>query len=196
MTATGSSGVIIGKMIGSVADHICRNVPIPVMLIRPQEKQPAETKQQLINRILFTTDGSELAQLALPVAEELASRLNIPITLFQMAHILVPYSEDMTVDDSLSYTILSNANDSRVRIEMRGLEQKLRDKGLIVNSIVVPGASAADEIIDTSNKVGADLIVMSTHGRSGIKRFLLGAVADKVIHHSEIPVLLVNARAY
>jgi nucleotide-binding universal stress UspA family protein len=196
MTATGSSGVIVGKMIGSVADHICRNVPVPVMLIRPQQKQSTEKKQYLISQILFTTDGSELAQLALPFAEELASRLFIPITLFQMAHIIASYSDNIVVDDSLTYTMLSNANEERVRTEMRSLEEKLRGKDIMASSMVVPGANAADEIIDASSKVGADLIVMSTHGRSGMRRFLLGAVADKVIRHSEVPVLLVNARAY
>lgn len=196
MTAIGSSGVLVGKMIGSVADHVCRNVPVPVMLIRPRQKQPTDKKQHLINRILLTLDGSELSLRALPVAEELASRLNIPITLFQMAHIIVPYSDDMVVDNSLGYTILSNANEERVRTEMKDVEEKLRDKGFSVNTIVVPGASAADEIIDASIKAGADLICMSTHGRSGMRRFLLGAVADKVIRHSDVPVLLVNARAY
>jgi nucleotide-binding universal stress UspA family protein len=195
MTAIGSSGLVVGKMIGSVADHICRNVPVPVMLIKPNEKQQGEKKQHLINRILLTIDGSELSQRALPVAEELGARLNVPITLFQMAHIIVPYSEDMAVDDTFSYTLLSDANEQRVKAEMTDLEDQLKGKGLEVNQLIVSGVSAGDEIIDASKKVAADLIVMSTHGRSGLSRWLLGNVAEKVLRHSEVPVLLVNARA-
>ncbi len=195
MTAIGSSGLVVGKMIGSVADHVCRNVPVPVLLIKPQKKQQAEKKQYLINRILLTLDGSELSQRALPVAEELGSRLNVPITLFQMAHVIVPYSEDMVIDDTVSYSLLSDANEQRVKAEMTELENKLKGKGIEVNQLIVSGVSAGDEIIDASKKIEADLIVMSTHGRSGFSRWLLGNVAEKVTRHSEVPVLLVNARA-
>jgi nucleotide-binding universal stress UspA family protein len=196
MTTTGSTGYIVGKTIGSVADHVCRNVPVPVMLIRPGEKQTNEKKQRLISHIFLTLDGSELSERAMPIAVELASRLKIPVTLFQMAHIVVPYSDGMLVDDTLSYSLLSDANEERVKTEMTDLEDKLKNKGLDVNKLVVAGVSAADEIIDGSIKVGADLIVMSTHGRSGLGRWLLGNVAEKVLRHSELPILLVNARAY
>ncbi len=195
MTAIGSSGVVVGKMLGSVADHVCHNLPVPVLLIKPQKKPQEGKKQYLINRILLTLDGSELSQRALPVAEELGSRLNVPITLFQMAHIVVPYSEDMAIDDTFSYSLLSDANEQRVKTEMLDQENKLKGKGLEVNQLIVSGVSAADEIIDASKKVEADLIVMSTHGRSGFSRWLLGNVAEKVLRHSEVPVLLVNARA-
>src|SRR3989304_449363 len=75
MTAVSSSGLKIGKMIGSVTDHVCRTVPIPVMLIRPQPQKGKQVKkkEQLINLILIPLDGSKLSKLALPVGEELAS---------------------------------------------------------------------------------------------------------------------------
>jgi nucleotide-binding universal stress UspA family protein len=101
----------------------------------------------------------------------------------------------MAVDDTFSYTLLSDANEQRVKAEMTDLEDQLKGKGLEVNQLIVSGVSAGDEIIDASKKVAADLIVMSTHGRSGLSRWLLGNVAEKVLRHSEVPVLLVNARA-
>jgi nucleotide-binding universal stress UspA family protein len=194
MTAIGHSGLKVGKMIGSVADHICRTVPIPVMLIRSQRNHQTEARKQLISRILLTMDGSELSEKALPVAEKLATKLNIPITLFQMAHIVVPYSDDV-VDGSFNYSLLSDAVEERVRAEMAALEEKLKAKGLNVNHDVVSGGSAADEIIEEGKKIDADLVVMSTHGRSGLGRWVIGGVAEKVLRHSEIPVLLVNVRA-
>ncbi len=195
MTAVGASGIKVGKMIGSVADHVCRTVPIPVMLIKPQRAQRIDSRKQLINRILLTLDGSELSQRALPVGEELATKLKVPITLFQMAHMVLPYTDDMMGTAFVDYTKFSEDIEKQVRAEMFALEGKLKEKGLDVTHNVVSGTSAADEILEASKKVGADLVVMSTHGRSGLSRWVLGNVAERVLRHSEIPVLLVNARA-
>lgn len=195
MTAISTSGLKVGKMIGSVADHVCRTVPTPVLLIRPQKTKIINDKKQLINRILLTLDGSELSKKVLPVGEELVSKLKIPLTLFQMARVVMPYSDEISDEVFLDYEKLSDAERYRVQNEMTVLEKELKDKGFDVNYEVVSGVSAADEIIDESIKINADLIVMSTHGRSGLSRWLLGNVAEKVLRHSTVPVLLVNARA-
>jgi nucleotide-binding universal stress UspA family protein len=195
MTAVSVSGLKVAKMLGSVADHVCRTVPIPVMLIRPQDAQRIQGKKRLIDRILLPLDGSDLSRLALPVGEELAAKLKAEITLFQMARILIPYADDMTGTIFISYTKLSEDEEKRVRAEMIVLEKELREKGLTVTHNVISGFDAADEIIEVGKKVGADLVVMSTHGRSGLGRWVIGSVAEKVLRHGEIPLLLVNARA-
>ncbi len=195
MTAIGASGFKVGKMIGSVTDHICRTVPIPVMLIRARDAQRINGRKQLINRILLTYDGSELSKRALPVAEELADKLKVPITLFQMAHMVIPYADDMSGPTFFDYTKFSEDIEKQVRAEMIALETELRKKGLDVTHNVVTGTNATDEIIEAGKKVNADLIVISTHGRSGLRHWALGSVAERVVRHSGIPVLLVNARA-
>ena len=70
MAAVSSSGLKIGKMLGSVTDHVCRTVPVPVLLIRPLQTKQNEPKKRLINQILLTLDGSDLSKLALPAGEE------------------------------------------------------------------------------------------------------------------------------
>ena len=72
MTAVSASGLRVGKMLGSVADQVCRTVPIPVMLVRPGNIVAIGQKQRLLNHMLIPVDGSELSKLALPVGEELA----------------------------------------------------------------------------------------------------------------------------
>ena len=195
MTAVSASGVRVGKMLGSVTDHACRTVPIPVMLIRPHNVERTEGKKRLINRILLPLDGSDLSKLALPVGEELAAELKVPITLFQMAHMVIPYADDMTGTAFIDYTKLSEDVEKLVRAEIIAMEKELREKGLTVTHSVTSGFDAADEIIEAGKKVGADLVVMSTHGRSGLGRWVLGSIAEKVLRHGEIPLLLVNARA-
>jgi nucleotide-binding universal stress UspA family protein len=129
------------------------------------------------------------------VGEELAAKLKAEITLFQMARILIPYAEDMTGTIFINYTKLSEDEEKLIRAEMIVLEKELREKGLTVTQSVTSGFDAADEIIEVGKKVGADLVVMSTHGRSGLGRWVIGSVAEKVLRHGEIPLLLVNARA-
>jgi nucleotide-binding universal stress UspA family protein len=195
MASVSVSGHSIAKMLGSVTDHVCHTVRIPVMLIRPQDLQRIEGKKRLINRILLPLDGSDLSKLALPAGEEMAAVLRVPITLFQMARIILPYADTMVGVPFIDYTKWIEDEEKVVRVEITALEKKLREKGLTITHIITSGFNAADEIIQAGKKVGADLIVMSTHGRSGLGRWALGSVAERVLRYSEIPLLLVNARA-
>jgi nucleotide-binding universal stress UspA family protein len=194
MTAVSVSGLKVGKMLGSVADHVCRTVPIPVMLIRPQSIKRIEGEKQLINRILLPIDGSDLSKLALPVGEELASKLKVSTTIFQMATMTRIYDDGSGTSAYIDYTKLDEDAKRRVSAEMIALEKELKKKGLDVTSIVTSGFDAAYEIIELCKKTGIDLVVMSTHGRSGLGRWVFGSVAEKVLRYGERPILLVNAR--
>jgi nucleotide-binding universal stress UspA family protein len=68
----------------------------------------------------------------------------------------------------------------------------LKSKGISVNILVTSG-NAAEEILKVADKVKADLIAMSTHGRSGLRRLAFGSITDKVLRGSRIPVLMVRA---
>jgi nucleotide-binding universal stress UspA family protein len=195
MTAIGASGLKIGKMIGSVADHVCRTVPAAVLLVKPGYPPLVEGKSHLINRILLTLDGSELSKLALPVAKELGLKLKVPITLFQMAQIVMPYSDDLAGGTMLNIKQLTDVALEQAESDLNKVETELKAKGLKANHAVVAGTSAPEDILDAVKKTGADLIVMSTHGRSGVTRWVLGNVAERVLRHADVPVLLVNARA-
>ncbi len=195
MTAVSNSGLKIGKMLGSVTDHVCQTVPSPVMLVRPQNIQRIGSKQQLINNILITLDGSELSKLALPVGEELAAKLKVRINLFEMATMIRVYDDGSGSSAYIDYTKLDENEKRRVSAEMNALEKELKEKGLDVTSSITSGFDAAAEIIEACKKIGADLVVMSTHGRSGLSRWVFGNVAEKVLRHGETPLLLVHARA-
>ncbi len=194
MTSVSADGIKISKMIGSVADHVCRTMPIPVMLIKPKNGQQIKSRKNLFSRIFVPLDGSELSKLALPVTEELAAKLDVPVTLFQMALMTQPTGY-VTQDASyIDYALLNEDIKKRDLNEIVAIEQKFKEKGLKVDHIVTSGTNAASEIIQTSKKVNADLMVMSTHGRTGIRNWAFGSVAEKVLRYSEIPMILVNAR--
>jgi nucleotide-binding universal stress UspA family protein len=197
MTTVSTSGIRVGKMLGSVADHICRTVPIPILLIRPNNVRQVGGKDRLISRLLIPLDGSELSKLALPVGEELAANLKAGVTLFQMANQIRIYSNDMYGPSSafVNYVQLNEDERARVDTEMSALEMDLKSKNLDVTHVVTSGFDAASDIIEVGKKVSADLVVMSTHGRSGLTRWILGNIAEKVLRHGETPLLLVHAGA-
>ncbi len=195
MTAVSASGLKVGKMLGSVTDDVCRTVSIPVMLVRLQGVRRAAGRERLINRILITLDGSELSKLALPVGEELAARLKVSATLFQMVTMFRIYDYGMGSSTYFDYAKLDEEKKNLVSAEMIALEKELKDRGLNVSNIVTSGLDAANEIIEACKKTGTDLVVMSTHGRSGLGRWVFGSVAEKVLRHGETPLLLVRARA-
>jgi nucleotide-binding universal stress UspA family protein len=195
MASVSASGLKIGKMLGSVTDHICRTVPAPVMLIRPRGSQKIESKKQLINQLLLPLDGSDLSKLALPVGEELALKLHVSITLFQMANRMRPYEDGSGNVAYFDYSQINEDVEKLVRAEMNVIEKELETKGLKVASVVTSGFDAAEDILETSKKVKADLVIMTTHGRSGLNRWVFGNVAEKVLRHGEMPVLLIHAKA-
>jgi nucleotide-binding universal stress UspA family protein len=193
MAAVSVSGLQVGKMLGSVTDHVCRTVPIPVMLIRPKNIQRIGGRERLITRLLLPLDGSDLSKLALPVTEELATKLGASIILFQMVNLAHPYATDGTY--IIDYGKLNEEEENRVRAEMAEQEKELREKHLDASYRVVAGNDAAGGIIEMGRNVGADLVVMSTHGRSGWRRWVFGSVAEKVLRSADMPLLLVHASA-
>jgi len=209
MTAVSSSGLKIGKTLGSVADHVCHTVPIPIVLLRPQNGRNTRGKKQLINKILIPLDGSLLSKKAVPVGEELAIKLNVSILLFEMATMVYPsasspalYGSDyVKINDrdeqviDYNYAKANEAEMSRGQAELVAIEQGIKENGLSVDHRITSGIDAAKEIEQVTKEIGADLIVMATHGRSGLDRWLMGSVAEKVLRYGKIPLLLVNAKA-
>jgi nucleotide-binding universal stress UspA family protein len=128
------------------------------------------------------------------VGKELADKLMIPITLFQMVSVFLPYGGEAA--PFVDYDKFTRDEEKRVSTEILALEKEMKaEKNLMVTHSITPGVDAAQEIIELGKKIGADLVIMSTHGRSGLGRFVLGSVAEKVLRYGETPLLLVNVRA-
>jgi nucleotide-binding universal stress UspA family protein len=190
MTSAASSGHKAGTL-GTVADHISRTVKIPVLLVKARLAVQNEKEKPTIKRVIVTLDGSDLSKRALPVAEALAARLQIPMTLFQMARDIHPYYGEPV--PFVDYREMAADEVKKVGAELSVMEEEFRKKGQIVDWEVASGSNAAQEIIEMSKKIANCLLVMSTHGRSGLGRWAMGSVADKVLHHVEVPLLLVPA---
>ena len=141
--------------------------------------------------ILLTTDFSPDAERAFPLAAELAQRLGAEITLL---HVVV---ELQAIPQGAPMAPPHPAPD--IDMLLRTAEaQLLRDAdklpGVKVTTRAVPGGDVVTTITGEAARSGADLIVLSTHGRTGLRRLVLGSVAESVVRHARTPVLCVPAK--
>ena len=135
------------------------------------------------DRILVPLDGSKCAETILPRVEELVTGKKTGICLLRVVSASTFPGVDPT---EAQVKVVREAEDY-----LEGLKEHLRAKGLDVDTHVRYGDDA-EEILDHAAQKEIDLIAMSTHGRSGVKRFFLGSVAEKVLRHSPKPVYLVR----
>ena len=191
MATRGRSGIHRWLM-GSVAEKVLRGATNPLLLVRGDEEGKSDGVATL-KSIVVPLDGSKLAEIALPRAVDLAKKLGLEIVLTRAYQI--PLSNYGVAD--AAYIPNPNALMNVVKEEAGAyLETKvneLRQNGVEkVSSILLLG-SGADEIIDLARTTPDNLIAMCTHGRSGVKRWALGSVTEKVVRHSGDPVLVVRA---
>jgi nucleotide-binding universal stress UspA family protein len=153
----------------------------------------------MFERVVVPLDGSKVGEAALPVigrlAEKLASGAKVEVTLIGVITLLRHWVVVGEASAPVSYTEEElNIIKNRVTEYLNNVGESLKSKGINVNVVVTSG-NAAEEILKTANQVKADLIAMSTHGRSGLRRLAFGSITDKVLRGSRIPVLMVRAPA-
>jgi nucleotide-binding universal stress UspA family protein len=144
----------------------------------------------MYKKILVPLDGSELAKMALDQAEKLAKTFDAEIVLFQV----VPFMPIYGSPELITPLIVDEKQKEAAERYLSNLSEALKKRGLRVAATVKTGQQVAIEIIDFAKEVGADLIVMCTHGRSGISRWVMGSVALKVLTRAETPILLIRSK--
>jgi nucleotide-binding universal stress UspA family protein len=144
----------------------------------------------MYKKILVPLDGSELAKMALDQAEKLAKAFDAEIILFQV----VPFMPIYGSPELVTPLIIDEKQKEAAERYLANLSEELKKRGLRVAAMVRTGQQVAVEIIDFAKEVGADLIIMCTHGRSGISRWVMGSVALKVLTRAETPILLIRSK--
>ena len=187
LTTHGRSGFVRWRT-GSVADKLLRSASTPVLLIHAQEAAPVE--RPALRRILVPLDGSALAEAALPLVEDLAEQLGASIILEQaVAPIAGLYAGELTpgslpVLEDIQAAAGEYLAECAKRIGHHGIKAETR----------IDFDYPASAIIEAAKAVGADLIALTTHGRSGPERWIMGSVADAVVRHADAPCLVIPSR--
>jgi nucleotide-binding universal stress UspA family protein len=170
-------------LLGSVTEEVVRKAPCPVLTVNPEaEIQPTPT----LRRILVPVDFSDAAKAAVRHAQQLALLYGAKLHLLHVVEEVVYPSAYGVEPPVLPIEDVVN----RVETSMGAMvRDELGDEHVEVTATV---GYAPMTILDYAEDTGADLIVIATHGRSGLDRVLLGSVAERVLRQSPIPVFVVK----
>ena len=142
-------------------------------------------------KVLVPLDGSELAECALPEVIKLGrggmvgEAILLKVFCTEVVHI--PKAYEMSID----YTALRNANRKESMRYLEGVQSRLQAEGIKVSMELLEGRPE-EKIIDYAKDHSVDLIVIATHGYTGMKRLMFGSVALQVLHDANVPVLLIR----
>ena len=189
MATHGRSGVS-RWLLGSVTEKVLRGTSNPLLVVRA----PGDSKtdgEAVLSSVIVPLDGSDIAETILSPVAVLAKALEMQVILLRVYGVpLATYGEDdYYVPD---YLELKDQIKDEADSYLNSRAGLLRQQGVAEVSTVIIEGSAADAIISLARKTPDNLVAMSPYGRSGLQRWILGSVTEKVVRHCEDPVLIVR----
>ena len=146
----------------------------------------------MFHKILVPLDGSALAEKALPYATSLAQKYGAEIILVQA----LPPMPTLAVAEyghvPFDYGLILDREEARANEYLGGIKEQLLAEEVPTRIAVLKDRSVAEAIVDTAVQEGVELIVKTTHGRSGFSRWVYGSVATKVLQQAPCPVFLIR----
>jgi len=190
MSTHGRSG-LTRWMLGSITDKVLYDTATPLLIIRPQQQNlPPETK---LKTIVVPLDSSGLAEQVLPHVVALAKLLELKVTLIMVTPSETDYYQYTEAITGTYRNLFAKASADALDY-LLSIKHRLQQEGIrTVEEQLLHGNPAA-AIVDHAREVRDNFVAMTTHGRSGVGRWLLGSVADRVVRYSGDPVLLIRAK--
>lgn len=191
----GRSGITRWVM-GSTTDKVLHATSHPLLIVRVRDRPVVGPGVIRLNSILVPLDGSTIAEQALPYAGALATALGLNVILLRVTLSAEDYP--LPASDFAGYPLsriegLIEMADAEAREYLETVCEKLREQGVdSVEGCVVHGHPGGT-IIDMTRQIQDCLVAMTTHGVSGLDRWIRGSVANRVVRHSVDPVLVIRA---
>ena len=171
-------------LLGSVAEAVLRKSPVPVLAVRPfwsaDEAPSDEVERRPVRNLLVPVDGSDLSGLVVPAALEISSLFDPRVILLRV------------LDSRKKADLVRDFEEAKHHLQ--AMAKPFERKGIETLQLVERGDPVA-EILQAARLHGADLIAMTTHGRSGIGRLVTGSVTEQVLRRAPVPLLVVRAGA-
>ena len=194
--ATHGRGPASRAWLGSTADTYLRHTEGPLLLVRPEdEEEEVDLAGRFqVQRILVATDGSTASEAILDPVVELGRVFGAALHLVRIVEFPHGIPSVYLPDAVLSAREQLDGAREAAEQETRDLVDRLQDRGVAATSSVEVAGHAAPGILSAAKDGSFDLIAIATHGRGGVRRMVLGSVADKVIRGAEVPVLVVRPK--
>ena len=177
-------------LVGSTAERVVRHAPCPVLTVpaHTPPKRTGKTSPIKIKKILVPIDFSAISKDALPWAVFLAAQFKAELVLL---HVEEKFPMDHLLGrELLSHTMVPLIKQAGADLErLAGALRKTNEQNI---SVVVRDGKPFQEICHAAETLGADLIVLTTHGHTGLKHVWLGSTAERVVRHAQCPVLVVR----
>ncbi|MEW6577720.1 MAG: universal stress protein [Chloroflexota bacterium] len=166
-------------LFGTGVERALNEFPVPLLLVRP-----------MYQRVVVPLDGSRWSESAIPRASELARVHDAELVLL---HIYQPKGGDYADQWALAgQQQIAEQSLGQMQEQLIAMRNRLRQEGLRAREVIIRGSNPAQAICDfVESEDGISMVVMSTHGRTGLARWLVGSVAQQVIKHARCPVTLV-----
>jgi len=174
-------------LLGSAAEEVVRLAPCPLFTIR-ELKDPKPVMH--VNNILVPIDFSNYSEKALAYASEIAQSYNAQLQVLHIIEETMHPAFSVTGKSSIFDLVPDIKDDSRKRAE-KILSNFVSDR--VKSKIFIQGGRAANDIIKFAKENSTDLIVIATHGLTGLEHMLLGSVTEKVVRMAHCPVFTVKA---
>jgi nucleotide-binding universal stress UspA family protein len=146
----------------------------------------------MYRRVLVPLDGSQRAEAILPCVIEMAQRFAAEVILLQVVEPLPP-----VISPGVAVAVVPAADENELKAAaeayLAGIEGRLRSSGVHARTLVAFG-NVVDQIIAAADDEQADLIAIASHGRGGLARLFYGSVASALLHHANLPLLMVRSR--
>lgn len=176
-------------LLGSVAEKVLRGTTGPLFLVRAAAAK--SSPRRIVDSIVVPLDGSPLAERILPSVSRWARALGVEVTLIRAFEF--PTEAYVRSETSLpDYNAMREDARRQAAAYLKEKEDLLVAEGVRTVSIRTIEGPAAEEIIGYAQTAPGAVIAMSTHGRSGVQRWLFGSVTEKVVRHAADPVLVVR----
>jgi nucleotide-binding universal stress UspA family protein len=183
---------------GSVADRVLQGATVPVLLLRQSE--PSLRPFSPLNRphLLVPLDGSELAETVLPLAAQVAIQLGASVTLLRSLDLpdLTTASDGRVAAGMDAIKVIIPTERQNAIAYLEKIQQQLQAQGIQTATRVTEGEAAEDiahQASELESNGDAVCIVMATHGRTGLGRWLYGSIAGALLHLAATPMLIIRA---
>jgi nucleotide-binding universal stress UspA family protein len=179
-------------LLGSTTERVLREAPCPILAVRrTTRKEPRRLRKDFgLQPIVFATDFSENSLKALPMAETFAEAFDASIRL---VHVVQKYPIDGMLGEDITHATSKPLMET-AHARLTELSRPMQKQHHLKVGIEVRFGTPFDEITRAAKALDASMIVLATHGYTGLRHVFLGSVAERVVRHAHCPVLVVRER--